>query len=84
MVETTVVRCKLRVGEVAHIKAQDGSTTHEKVTLYAVTGGSEENKTWAKYTPSAKMEMTIDNPSAMGLLSSGHEFYVDFTPVPVA
>lgn len=75
-----VLRCKLRVVEVLHQKKEDGSTSQERVKLSAVYSGSDENKTFSKYTPQANLDIYIDNPSAFGKLSSGHEFYVDFTP----
>jgi len=52
----------------------------EAVTLNAVCDGSEENKTFAKYTPCASVNMTIDNPTAQGQFQKGKEYYVDFTP----
>lgn len=81
----SVLRCKLRVAEVAQIKEPDGTTRQERVKLFAVMGpAGSENAQWAKYTPTATFEMAIDNPAAMGILSSGHEFFVDFTPAPQA
>jgi hypothetical protein len=75
-----IVRCKMRVNEVTHSLDADGSVRQERVKLYAVTSGSDENKEWAKYTPWANFEIGIDNPEAMNKLSQGHEFYVDLTP----
>lgn len=75
-----IMRCKCRVSKVIHQKEADGSTSYETVELQAVYGDTEENKKWSKYTPSANFSITISNPDAMGRLSSGHEFYVDFTP----
>lgn len=82
--EASVMRCKVRVGEVLHAKNPDGSTSSERVKLYAASSGSEENKQWSKFTPVANFELYINNPAAFGKLSSGHEFYVDFTPVKSA
>jgi len=82
--ENTVLRCKMRVTEVLHVKDSDGSTNQERVKLVAVTGyntgDTDENKQWSKWTPCADFSITINNPDAFGKLSSGHEFYVDFTP----
>lgn len=74
----------MRVQEVTHNKNSDGTTSQERVVLSAVTGNSDENKQWAKYTPVAQFTIQIDNPDAMNKLSRGHEFYVDFTPAVVA
>ena len=61
---------------------QDGTKRfQETVTLTAVTyGDDDENKTYAQYTPSASVSMTIDNQRALGAFEPGEEYYVDFTP----
>ena len=76
-----VMRCKMRVESVKQVKKHDGSTESEEVQLRAVYEGSEENKKWSKWTPSASFMVTINNPEAFNKLSSGHEYYVDFSPV---
>lgn len=43
--------------------------------------GSDENNTFAKWTPSASVKMTITNPALVGKFTQGQEFYVDFTAV---
>ena len=77
------MRCKLRVSEVLDRKDENGSTTTEIVKLQAVYSNddNDENKQWSKWTPQANFEIHINNPDAMGKLSNGHEFYVDFIPV---
>ena len=76
-----VLRCKMRVGEVTHVKDAEGLTSQERVTLQAVFGKEgDENHQWSKWTPSAQFTIHIANPDAFNKLSSGHEFYVDFTP----
>jgi hypothetical protein len=78
------LRIKMRVVEVSHIKNEDGTTRQEQLKLMAVTGsGAEknpENAQWAKWTPNANLTIYIDNPDAIGLVSSGHTFFVDLTP----
>jgi hypothetical protein len=78
---SSIVRCKMRVSEVAQVKNSDGTTQYEKVNLAAVYGAEgTENAERSKWTPSASFEIQISNPNAFGKLSSGHEYYVDFTP----
>ncbi len=43
--------------------------------------GSDENNTFAKWTPIAELTMSITNPDLIGKFIEGQEFYVDFTPV---
>jgi hypothetical protein len=44
----------------------------------------EEDKRFAKYTPTGSITLVIDNPAASGYLELGKAFYVDFTIVPQA
>ncbi len=79
-----ILRCKMRVAEVTHVKNSDGSTQQERVKLHAVYGeAGTENAQWSKWTPSAEFTIYINNPLAFNKVSSGHEYYVDFTPCEV-
>lgn len=51
------------------------------IKLNAVFGGSSnsEDNTFAKATPSASLEMQIDNPLLKGTIKPGQKFYLDFT-----
>lgn len=49
------------------------------VRLHAVYEGSEENKTFWKYTPAGQITLTISNPSASEMFVLGKEIYVDFS-----
>lgn len=71
-IQGPVLRCKVRVSEVLHVKEANGSTNQERVKLRAVYDGSEENQT--------VVQVYINNPAAFGKLSNGHEFFIDFTP----
>lgn len=44
--------------------------------------GSDEDNTYAKFTPGADLSMNIANPALFGSFKVGDTFYVDFTPVP--
>ena len=46
--------------------------------------GSDENNTFARFTPCAALDMTITNPALAGKFREGQEFYVDFTEVEPA
>jgi hypothetical protein len=41
--------------------------------------GSDENNSFAKWTPTASLKMYITNPALAGQFFEGQEFYVDFT-----
>ncbi len=84
----TTMRAKVRVGAVLPITVHEGVTTQERVTFNAVAkstsypnDGSDEDNTFAKYSPSAQFDIVIANPALIGKFSPGEGFYVDFTPV---
>ena len=78
---TAVTRCKMRVESVRRSIDAKGETESETVKLIAVYGtGDTENAKWSKWTPSASFEIQINNPGAIGKLSKGHEYFVDFIP----
>lgn len=41
--------------------------------------GSDENNTYAKFSPSAVLQLTVANPTLLGKFSEGEEYYLDFT-----
>jgi hypothetical protein len=68
------VRAKFRVYSVTDYGNQ------KQVTLSAVADNGGSNKSWAKYTPSGELKMTIDNPEASDQFAPGQHFFLDFTP----
>lgn len=61
------------------------SETSQDVFLTAVSeqpfgpNGESEDNTFARWTPCATLNLTINNPDLMGKLKAGQKFYVDFT-----
>lgn len=77
-----MMRAKMRVSGLGE------STTCLSLQLTAVCksdgypiDGSDENNTFAKWTPMASVSMQVTNPALFGKFAIGQEFYVDFTPV---
>jgi hypothetical protein len=46
--------------------------------------GSDEDNTFAKWSPSIELTMVVANPALHGAYQPGQKFYVDFTPVESA
>ena len=74
------MRAKMRVSAVH--RQEDG----EIINFSAVcksdgypSDGSDENNTFAKWTPNAELEMSITNPALFGTINEGEEYYLDFT-----
>lgn len=76
------MRAKMKVGSVK-------LTEHGEVLEMApVCGnkpfgpaGESEDNTFARFTPSGAVSLTVNNPVLSGQFKPGQEFYVDFTPV---
>jgi len=53
--------------------------TQKQVELYPVHSGSEENKSFAKYTPGGTLNMTIDyETEAVNFFEPQKEYYLTF------
>lgn len=84
---TCKMRAKLRVGSVTPLQS-NGVTTCERLVFHGVSksdsypeDGSDEDNTFAKFSPSVLLDMQIANPALIGKFAPGDTFYVDFTPV---
>lgn len=44
--------------------------------------GSDEDNTYAKYSPTGEFSLTIVNPALVGKITPGQKFYVDWTEAP--
>lgn len=77
-----MVRCKMKVVERKNQVWYSSDKPTTAVVLTPVSG--DENKTWAKYTPGGKIELTIDNPQAYDYFELGKTYFVDFSDAPEA
>lgn len=78
------MRAKVRVG--ASIPHGNGTET---VSFYGVAksdgypaDGSDENNSFAKWSPAVSFSMLIANPDLVGTFEVGDTFYCDFIPAP--
>lgn len=73
------MRAKLR------IRAVTKTENAETLDFYAVPAksypadGSDEDNTFAKFSPSASLQITITNAALHGKFQPGETYYVDFT-----
>ena len=62
--------------------------TQENVIMMAVSGtgygpkGESEDNTYARWTPSGNLNLSITNPALHGTFRVGQKFYLDFTEAP--
>lgn len=52
----------------------------ELVQLVPVVSGSEENKTWSKYTPTGSLSMMVTAEGAVGQFEPGKEYFLTLVP----
>ena len=78
-----MMRAKMKVASINY-----HSDSCETLEFHAVckndgypSDGSDENNTYALWTPTADLKMCITNPALTGKFEVGQEFYVDFTLV---
>ncbi len=81
------VRAKFFVTAIQHANVP-GPDPYATITLMPVFGSyadgdNETNKSWSKYTPSGKIEMSVTNPAAIEMFEQGKAYFIDFTPVEV-
>lgn len=70
------VRGKFKVTEITR---DSWNPEGARITLDAVYTGSAEDNTYSSATPTAKITMTITNPSAIAGFPLGKSVYADFT-----
>lgn len=78
----TTMRAKFAV---SHVVKHEGGSETVNFTAVSKSGGypadgSDEDNTFAKWTPSAQCSIQITNPELQGKFEPGQKFYVDFTP----
>lgn len=77
----TTMRAKMRITKVE----KHGETT-EVLNFSCVTSkpfgpeGESEDNTFARWSPSGNLSLTITNPNLLGKFSEDQKFYLDFTP----
>jgi hypothetical protein len=84
MSEDRKMRAKVRVGAII---PNGGETEALKFFGVAKDGaypedGSDENNSFARWSPSVSMDLHVANPALVGTFEVGDTFYVDFIPAP--
>ena len=81
------MRAKMKVGSVMPVFDSNKEKVSEIVNFHAVAAtkydstGVDEDNTFAKFSPSASVQIMIANPALLNTFEPGQTFYVDFTPV---
>lgn len=77
------MRAKMKLSSITN--ASDTCETLNFVAVCKSDGypadGSDEDNTFARWTPTASLSMTITNPSLIGKFTVDDKYYLDFTKV---
>lgn len=77
------MRAKLQVGSITkHPGGNESLAFHGVAAKAYPADGSDEDNTFAKWSPSVQLNITITNPALHDKFKVGDKFYVDFTPAP--
>ncbi len=79
MSKQITMRAKMRVTEVNRYEQSD----RVKMVAVAKSGsypddGSDEDNTYAKFSPQGELTISIANPALLGKIEPGTKFYLDF------
>lgn len=76
------MRAKLRLHHIDKANAPNSETLyfHAVAASSYPQDGSDENNSYAKYSPSASLQLQVANPALVGQFEAGKEYYLDFTP----
>lgn len=84
------MRAKMVVTEIVRVGYPNGAAGFQKqdrIKFAAVAAkkypddGSDEDNTYARFSPSGELSLTIANQDLIGKIEPGQNFYIDFTPV---
>jgi hypothetical protein len=77
----TAMRAKFVLNSVQRFSASEklSFSAVAKSTAYPEDGSDEDN-TYAKFSPQASCEIYVANPNLLGKFEPGQKYYVDFTP----
>lgn len=77
----TTMRAKMQIASVTkHSETCEQLKFHGVAATSYPADGSDEDNTFAKFSPSVSLDITITNPALIGAFEPGQRFYVDFTP----
>lgn len=84
MSNINVTRLKMQVFTVKPSGTSPENPGTESVQMHAVCGGTKnpEDNAFAKYTPSASLQLNVDNPAVHGFFKPGRKYYVDVHECP--
>jgi hypothetical protein len=82
------MRAKMMLETITRVQYPHATSETETLKFRAVakngqypSDGTDEDNTYAMFSPAPSCEITITNPALLGQLKPGEFYYVNFTPV---
>lgn len=75
------LRAKMSVSSVKYVADMEGKISGEEISCHAVYSNEagSANAQWSKYTPSANLNLLVNNPAAFGKIRPGQFVFIDIT-----
>jgi hypothetical protein len=73
------MRAKFRVQTVNKFEGGESLTFYPVCKHSYDETGLDEDNTFAKFSPSGELKLTVVNPALLGVIEPGQKFYLDFT-----
>lgn len=77
---SVTMRAKFQVSKVERFAECDRITCNAVAAKTYPADGSDEDNTYARFSPQGELTLTIENPALLGKIQPGRKFYLDFTP----
>lgn len=73
------MRAKLKIQSIVRNETSEILTFNAVCAKSYPADGSDENNTFAKFSPTAELKLTVCNPALLGKFNPGECYYLDFT-----
>ncbi len=77
---SATMRAKMQVNKVERFSGSDRITCNAVCAKTYPADGSDEDNSYAKFSPQGELTLTIANPALLGSIEPGQKYYLDFTP----
>lgn len=74
------MRAKMQISQITANPTSEQLHFHGVAAKAYPADGTDEDNTFAKWSPSVELKINITNPALIGQFKVGDKFYVDFTP----
>lgn len=76
------MRAKLQLNRIEQFQTSERFHFNAVCAKSYPADGSDEDNTYAKFSPQAEFSISITNPALLGQFKVGEKYYVDFTEAP--